>query len=56
MVWEFCVVRPVAMVQFQVEADLEPTQEFGTVARTNHSGCSDANSDQAPQYAIEVAG
>ena len=31
----FRVVRPVAMVRFQVEPELEPTRVFGPVANTS---------------------
>jgi len=33
-VWVFHVVRPIAMIQFWVELDLEPTWEFGPVPNT----------------------
>jgi len=34
----FCMVRPVATVQFRVEPNPEPTREFGPVANTTQDG------------------
>ena len=33
----FGVVRPVAMVQFRVEPDMEPSRKFGPIADTRYT-------------------
>lgn len=35
MVWDFCMIGPVPMVQFQVESERDLTWEFGPIANTS---------------------